>query len=220
MPKFQDDSIGRPWHLSGRVAKVGPMTDLATEEPRTRSSSVLTFLAHRWPTWCGLAVMAVSVLDMTTEMDDGRSQGLIVFMAALIYLATAVVSRQGVAWPLFGVSVVAVTLLRLFDVQLWTALVGGAVAIAIVGLAGGLLRGPRLSIAQVPAMLVFGGAALVALSLDPVLGSCLVAAALIGHAVLDVIVWRAREVVTRSLAEFCAVLDLTLGLAIIGLQVI
>jgi hypothetical protein len=164
--------------------------------------------------------MAVSVLDMTTEMDDGRSQGLVVFLAALIYLATAVVGRQGAAWPLFGVSVVAVTLLRLLDVHLWTALVAGAVAIAIVGLAGGLLRGPRLSAAQVPAMLVFGGAALVALSLDPVLGSCLVAAALIGHAVLDVIVWRAKEVVTRSLAEFCAVLDLTLGLAIIVLQVI
>jgi hypothetical protein len=52
-----------------------------------------------------------------------------------------------------------------------------------------------------------------------VLGGYLVAAALIGHAVLDVIVWRAREVVTRSLAEFCAVLDLTLGIAIIVLQV-
>jgi signal transduction histidine kinase len=160
--------------------------------------------------------MTVSVLDM----DDGRGQGLIVFLAALIYLAAAVVGRPGVVWPLFGVSVVAVTLLRLLDVHLWTALVAGAVAIAIVGLAGGLLRGPRLSAAQVPAMLVFGGAALVALSLDPVLGSCLVAAALIGHAVLDVIVWRAKEVVTRSLAEFCAVLDLTLGLAIIVLQVI
>jgi signal transduction histidine kinase len=215
VPKFQDGSIGRPWHLSARVARVEPMTDISTEAPHTGPSSVLTFLAHRWPTWCGLAAMTVSVLDM----DDGRGQGLIVFLAALIYLAAAVVGRPGVVWPLFGVSVVAVTLLRLLDVHLWTALVAGAVAIAIVGLAGGVLRGPRLSAAQVPAMLVFGGAVIVALSLDPVLGGYLVAAALVGHAVLDVIVWRAREVVTRSLAEFCAVLDLTLGIAIIVLQV-
>ncbi|MGN9783291.1 hypothetical protein ACTMTF_17785 [Nonomuraea sp. ZG12] len=196
------------------------MADISTGEPRTHS--VLTFLAHRWPTLAGLVAMALSVLDMTMEtaMDDGRSQGLVVFLAALIYLATAVVGRPGVVWPLFGVSVVAVTLLRLLDVQLWTALVAGAVSIAIVGLAGGLLRGPRLSAAQVPAMLVFGAAALVALSLDPALGSYLVAAALIGHAVLDVIVWRAKEVVTRSLAEFCAVLDLTLGVAIVVLQLV
>jgi hypothetical protein len=198
------------------------MADISTGKPRTHS--VLTFLAHRWPTLAGLAAMAVSVLDMATAtdtaMDDGRGQGLIVFLAALIYLATAVVGRPGVVWPLFGVSVVAVTLLRLLDVQLWTALVAGAVSIAIVGLAGGLLRGPRLSAAQVPAMLVFGAAAVVALSLDPALGSYLVAAALIGHAVLDVIVWRAKEVVTRSLAEFCAVLDLTLGVAIVVLQLV
>ncbi|MFI7450244.1 hypothetical protein ACIBQX_22320 [Nonomuraea sp. NPDC049714] len=196
------------------------MADISTGEPRTHS--VLTFLAHRWPTLAGLVAMALSVLDMTMEtaMDDGRSQGLVVFLAALIYLATAVVGRPGVVWPLFGVSVVAVTLLRLLDVQLWTALVAGAVSIAIVGLAGGLLRGPRLSAAQVPAMLVFGAAAVVALSLDPALGSYLVAAALIGHAVLDVIVWRAKEVVTRSLAEFCAVLDLTLGVAIVALQLV
>lgn len=196
------------------------MADISTGEPR--SHQVLTSLAHRWPTLAGLVAMALSVLDMTMETatDDGRSQGLVVFLAALIYLATAVVGRPGVVWPLFGVSVVAVTLLRLFDVQLWTALFGGAVSIAVVGLAGGLLRAPRLSAAQVPAMLVFGAAALVALSLDPALGSYLVAAALIGHAVLDVIVWRAKEVVTRSLAEFCAVLDLTLGIAIVVLQLI
>jgi hypothetical protein len=33
-----------------------------------------------------------------------------------------------------------------------------------------------------------------------------------------VIVWRANKVVARSLAEFCAVLDFTLGIAIIVLQ--
>jgi hypothetical protein len=111
--------------------------------------------------------------------------------------------------------VVAVTLLRLLDADPWPALVASAVSIAVIGLAGGRLRGPWLTAAQFPAMLVFGAAALVALSLSPDLGGYLVAAALIGHAVLDVVVWRAGKVVARSLAEFCGVLDLTLGVAIL-----
>jgi hypothetical protein len=56
------------------------------------------------------------------------------------------------------------------------------------------------------------------LSLSPELGAYPVAIALIGHAALDVVVWRARKVVARSLAEFCAVLDLTLGVAIVVVQ--
>lgn len=80
------------------------------------------------------------------------------FVAALVYLATAIVGRPGVVWILLG------------------------------------------------------------LSLSPDLGTYLVAAALIGHATLDVILWRARKVVVRSMAEFCAVLDLTLGVAIVVIQ--
>ena len=191
-----------------------PAAGHAAEEPETRRSSAgraLMALAHRWPTWCALALVTLSVLDM----DDGRGQALFVVLAALLYLATAVVGRPGVVWGLFGISLVAVTLLRLFEVDPWPALVARAVSIAVIGLVGGLLRRPWLTAAQAPAMLVFGAAALVALSLSPDLGGYLVAAALIGHAVLDVVVWRAGKVVTRSLAEFCGVLDFTLGVAIL-----
>lgn len=170
-------------------------------------------MAHRWPTWCGLAVAAQSALDV----GDGRGQAVIVFLAALIYLATAVVGRPGVAWLLFGASVVAVTLLRLFDLDPWPGLVGGAVSVAVVALVDGVLKRSRLTAAQLPALVLFGGAALLAVSLSPAVGGYLVAAALIGHATLDVIVWRADKVVTRSMAEFCAVLDLTLGVAILVL---
>ncbi|MFG1708199.1 hypothetical protein ACFLIM_33825 [Nonomuraea sp. M3C6] len=181
------------------------------ETPPSPVSRVLLALAHRWPTWCGLLFMVFNALDM----EDGRSSALIVFLAALIYLATAVVGRPGVVWPLFGISLVAVTLLRLLDVDPWPALVASAVSITVLGLVGGLLHKPWLTAAQFPAMLVFGAAALVALSMSPELGGYLVAAALIGHATLDVVVWRKGEVVTRSLAEFCAVLDFTLGVAIL-----
>ncbi|QFY11644.1 hypothetical protein GBF35_38210 [Nonomuraea phyllanthi] len=183
---------------------------------RSPAGRVLRFAARRWPAWCGLAMAVLSLLDL----EDGRGQAVIVFLAALIYLGTAIVGKPGVVWILFGASVVAITVLRVFQVDPWVPLIGGAVALLVLGLVSDLPRQPRLAAAQLPAMVVFGGAALTALSLSPAFGSYLVAAALIGHATLDTIVWRADKVVIRSLAEFCAVLDLTLGLLIIALQLI
>ncbi|MFB9208037.1 hypothetical protein ACFFV7_43130 [Nonomuraea spiralis] len=180
---------------------------------RSPVGRVLMAVARRWPTWLGLAFMGFTVLDLK----DGRDAALVVFLAALIYLATAVTGRPGVVWPMFGASVVAVLVLRLLDLDPWPGLVGGAVCVAAVGLGGGLLHTPWLGAVQVPAMLVFGAASVAALSLSPALGGCLVAAALIGHATLDVIVWRRNKVVARSLAEFCAALDLPLGVAVLVL---
>ncbi|SDK36034.1 hypothetical protein SAMN05421874_10770 [Nonomuraea maritima] len=189
-----------------------PHTSIATDASSPRRVS--TAIGHRWPTWFGLAFAALNLADF----QDGRALGLIVYLAALIYLATAVIGRPTTVWTLFWLSVVAVALLRVFDVDPWPPLVAGAASVTVVGLVGGLLRQPRLTAAQLPAMLVFGTAVLLALSLPPQLGGYLVAAALIGHAVQDVVVWRAGKVVARSMAEFCAVLDFTLGAAIIVLS--
>ncbi|YCK39386.1 hypothetical protein ACNF49_36625 [Actinomadura sp. ATCC 39365] len=182
---------------------------------RSPTGRVLMAVARRWPTWLGLAFMAFNVLGL----EDGRDAALVVFLAALIYLATAVTGRPGVVWPLFGASVVAVTVLRLLGLEPWPGLVGGAVCVAVVGLAGGLSRRPTLDAAQVPAMLVFGTVSVAALTLSPAVGGYLVAAALIGHAALDVVLWRRNKVVARSMAEFCAALDLPLGVAIVVLTV-
>ncbi|MEU1721284.1 hypothetical protein [Nonomuraea sp. NPDC005692] len=182
---------------------------------RSPTGRVLMAVARRWPTWLGLAFMVFNVLGL----EDGRDAALVVFLAALIYLATAVTGRPGVVWPLFGASVVAVTVLRLLGLEPWPGLVGGAVCVAVVGLAGGLSRRPTLDAAQVPAMLVFGTVSVAALTLSPAVGGYLVAAALIGHAALDVVLWRRNKVVARSMAEFCAALDLPLGVAIVVLTV-
>ncbi|MFC5822079.1 hypothetical protein [Nonomuraea harbinensis] len=184
---------------------------VASETPVSPAARLLRSLPHRWPTLAGLAFAAFSGLNM----GDARDEGMVVFLAALVYLATAVIGKPGVVWTLFCMSVVGVTALRLFDLDVWPALVASAVTLAALGLVNGMLGEPGLRAGQLPAMLVFGGAALAGLALPPVLGGCLVAAALIGHVVLDVIVWRADKVVTRSLAEFCAVLDLTLGVTIL-----
>ncbi|MEV3981157.1 hypothetical protein [Nonomuraea sp. NPDC049758] len=184
-------------------------------QERSPTGRGLMAVARRWPTVLGVAFMVFNVLGLK----DGRDAALVVFLAALVYLATAVTGRPEVAWPLFWASVVAVAALRLLGPAPWPGLVGGAVCVAVVGLAGGLVRRPTLVAAQVPAMLVFGAVSVAALSLSPAVGGCLVAAALVGHAVLDVVLWRRNKVVARSMAEFCAALDLTLGVVIVVLTV-
>ncbi|GAA3249559.1 hypothetical protein [Nonomuraea helvata] len=177
-------------------------------------SGVLPAVAQRWPTLLGLAFAALSLFDM----ENGRSLAFVVFLAALIYLGTAVLGKPGTVWALFIISTVAWVVLDRLEIDAWPGLVGGAISLIVIGLMGGLLRRPVLTAAQVPAMVVFGGAALLALTLSPQAGGFLVAAALIGHAVQDVLVWRAKQVVARSMAEFCMVLDLILGVGIVVLS--
>ncbi|SDK37131.1 hypothetical protein [Nonomuraea jiangxiensis] len=180
----------------------------------SESAGVLPAVARRWPTLLGLGFAAFNLLDVA----DGRRLGFVVFLAALIYLGTAVLDRPGAVWVLFVVSVVGWGVLERLGIDPWPGLVGAAICVVVLGLAGGLLRRPALTAAQVPAMLVFGGAALLALTLSPQAGGLLAAAALIGHAVQDVLVWRAKQVVARSMAEFCMVLDLALGVGLVVLS--
>jgi hypothetical protein len=64
-------------------------------------------------------------------------------------------------------------------------------------------------------MLAFGSIVLVALYVEPVLGGVLVAIGLIGHAAWDAYHYLRDRVVARSYAEFCAVLDLLVGAAVL-----
>ncbi len=63
-------------------------------------------------------------------------------------------------------------------------------------------------------MLALGGMAVVALRLDPMLGGLLVAVALVGHAAWDIHHHCTDRVVNRSLAQFCAVLDILVAVLV------
>ena len=92
-----------------------------------------------------------------------------------------------------------------------------ALVFLALGAARGLLRKPGGVTLQTAVMLDFGSTALVALYVDPNLGGTLVAIALIGHAAWDAYHLLRNRVVSRSYAEFCAVVDLLLGGAILFL---
>jgi hypothetical protein len=161
--------------------------------------------------WLALAWAAISLLDV----GDGLEYVLLLVLAAAGYLFITVVDRPRATWPVLFVLVATVVVLRLLGIDPWPALVVLAVALVVVGLIGGQLRRRGLYALQAPAVLAFIALGLAALSVPTDIGRYFVAAGLLGHAAWDAIHWRANKIVTRSFAEWCAVLDLSLGLGIL-----
>ncbi|TMS00559.1 hypothetical protein [Nonomuraea basaltis] len=184
--------------------------------PHSTVRRIASAVAGRWPTYLGIALAAATLFDG----DGGPNGALIVTVAALSYLTVAVLDRPGAVWlvivVLFGIGTAADTV----GIGYWLAFGPIALIVTVIGLVRGQLRRPGLYVLQAPQMLVVGVVVLLAEYGGLEFAGYLVAAALIGHAVWDVAHWRANKVVTRSLAEFCFVIDSLLGLGIIILLVL
>ena len=175
-----------------------------------RSQGIL----HRWPSALGLAVAAVQLVSGP----DTETVATVIGVAVLCYLGAAALDRRWVAWAGCVVVSLVVVASQMIGVAWWA--VGGTVALALV-IAGLLLRVPRPPLAaQTAALIGYGGAAMAALFLAPRVGLVLAGVALAGHTVWDVIHYRRNQVVHRSLAEFCVLLDVPLGVGAIVLAIV
>ncbi len=170
-------------------------------------------MQHRWPTVLGIAVAGIAGFDVDSALEFAT----LVIVMALVYLGAAVLDRRWSAWVLLPGGFAVIIVLRLLDlgVDPSVGLLIIACAFLVVGVVRQLWRGPRDFTLQVAGMVVFGGTAPVALYATPALGGYLVAAALLGHAAWDAVHFRRNQVVVRSYAEFCAVVDLLLSTVII-----
>jgi hypothetical protein len=168
-------------------------------------------LARHWGAWLGLAFAALSVYDLT----DGVVFADIIGLAALGYLVLAVLDRRSLTWPLVLLLTGSVVLLRVLDLTPAPVFAALAVLLAVAATLGGRLRQSSFHLLQSPLAVLFGAVAATATVVSVELGSYLVAAGLIGHAVLDVVLWRADRVVARSFAEWCAVFDVVVGVGIL-----
>ncbi|PZG07646.1 hypothetical protein C1I95_30810 [Micromonospora craterilacus] len=169
-------------------------------------------LRQRWPAALGVLVAAGTALGL----DYGGQAASVVAASGFVYLAAAATGRPGAAWPAFGVTFVLVGLGLAptgFDPVPWLCV--AALGIAIFGFVRAGWR-PAWSLPlQSAAMLALGAAALLALKADHVTGGVIVSVALFGHAAWDVWHHRTGRVVVRSLAEFCGVLDVLLGVGVL-----
>jgi hypothetical protein len=170
-------------------------------------------LLRRWPIAAGAALAALVGYDLT----GADELAPILAAAALVYLGAAALGRRDAAWPIFLGTFVVITVTKVtpVDVNATWLFLGLAVLFAGYGLARGAAR-PRHGLPlQAAAMAGFGALAAVTLAAHETAGAFLVAAGLLGHAAWDVHHFRTRRVVSRSLAEFCVVLDALLAVVVV-----
>ena len=121
-------------------------------------------------------------------------------------------------WPVVVTLIAGLIGLRLQDrIDPTLVLLGAAVTLVLWGAARGRLQRPGEFMLQTAGMVLFAVLALTALAVDPALGRYLVAAGWLGHAAWDFAHYRADTVVSRSFAEWCAVVDLLGGVSILVL---
>jgi hypothetical protein len=175
------------------------------------------FLAHRWPTALGVAVAALTVFDLRIDASSISFLSALVVLMPLVYVGAAVVDRRRFAWVVLVAAVTPLVLTRVLDLQinLHPAFLVAALAFLALAAARGRFRGQGSVPLQAAGMLVFGAAMLAALYVEPVLGGVLVAIGLLGHAAWDAVHYVRNRVVTRPYAEFCAVVDLLAGAAVL-----
>ena len=166
-----------------------------------------------WPTLAGLALAGFVAFDLPS----GTDAAAILAASGLVYLGAAALQKPSAAWPLFFLTVVVITASRLgwINVEATWILLGLALLLAVYGAVRRATRPLGGLPLQTIAMVVVGAMAGGALVVNENVGAYLVAAGLLGHAAWDLYHHRARKVVTRSLAEFCLVLDLLLAVAIV-----
>lgn len=185
---------------------------------RTARRSWAAAIRHRWPTWLAIALAALTAGGDSSGGGslEGLSDALLVF--ALNYLVLAVLQRRQATWVVATVVVSALVALRFQDwVDPSVALLVTALAFVLWGAVRGQLRRPGALMLETAGMLLFTALALAALSVDRELGRYLLAAGWLGHAAWDFAHYRADKVVSRSFAEWCAVVDFLGGVAILVL---
>lgn len=170
-----------------------------------------------WPSAAGIAFAAFVALDLFGGQEQGPDLAPVVAASGLVYLAAAALHKPSAAWPVFFVSVLVITAAKLGWIGVdatWPLF-----AIAALFAAYGLLRTARRSPGGLPlqaaAMLAFGAVAGVAIYVNEIVGAFMVAGGLLAHAAWDAYHHQANKVVSRSMAEFCFVLDTALAVAII-----
>ncbi len=170
-------------------------------------------LMHRWPTALGIAVAALAAFDL----QDGLEFAALTVLMALVYLGAAALDRRWSAWVLLLAGLLPTFFIPSnsgIDPSV-VLLLAAAPVFVVLGVARGQLRKPGGLPLQTAGMLAFGSTVLVALYVDPDFGGKLVAIAILGHAAWDAYHYLRNRVVSRSYAEFCAVVDLLLGAAIL-----
>ncbi|MGH8878082.1 MAG: hypothetical protein ACRD0P_12175 [Stackebrandtia sp.] len=173
------------------------------------------FLLRRWPT--ALAVlMAILTAGGSSTPEGVNSFANILPLLPLLYVVCAKLETRRYTWPLLAASFAVIFALRMFGViQLAAVFWAIALVVLVWGAFDGHLKRSGTLRVQALGMLVFGGLGLIGLVVDPEIARYLIAAGWFFHGVWDVVHLRLDKVVAKSFAEWCAVVDLIIGVEIL-----
>lgn len=179
--------------------------------PQARRLGVGGHLLARWPSVLGL----LALLSNAAGGVESHLVGMIIITAAGCYLAAAALGSRRAGWIVIGVSTVVILVTGLLGLDKTAAILVLGVGFAVFGFLRGTAIDRRELGLQTAAFIGFGALALAAMMSAPLLSMYLAAAATIGHAVWDAVYFLRQRVVEQSVTEFCFVLDLGLGIALL-----
>ncbi|MPZ53743.1 MAG: hypothetical protein GEU79_13600 [Acidimicrobiia bacterium] len=187
------------------------MTVIDTTTGGTTPNSKMRWVLGRWPTVLGVAIALLSVMHLTR----GAEVAFVLTASGLVYLGAAALGKRSYAWPMFIGAFVLITISKfaVVDVDPSLPMLVAAAGFIVIGVVRGAIN--RGFTAQTLAMVAIGAATLVALNVNPNLDGYLIAGGLFAHAGWDVYHHRREIVVSRSLAEFCFVLDTLVAIEIL-----
>lgn len=180
-------------------------------EPRPPDAERGHWLIQRWPTLvaAGLALISWGIPPM-------RAMHFLPILP-LLYVVVTGMGRRALTWPAAFVATGAFLILESLGVDTFTAIAAAAVAFAGVGAVAGRVRDVAI---QSAAFIAFFGLSLVAMSLEFTAGTLLIAAGWAGHGLWDLWHLLRDRAVSRTFAEWCAVVDLlaAAGLVVMALR--
>lgn len=185
-------------------------------QPPARRPTLRRPLLGWWPVVTGLAAGAFSIATDDPSSVDGVLLTLLIPTCA--YALIALVERRSWTWPLTGLVVVVQLAGDALSGSGTTILLGATAAVVVGGATLGRWRPPPAEMRWQPwGAMVFLAAVTSALLLDVTAAKVVVAVGLLLHGAWDVVHWRRDVVVSRSLAEWCAALDISLGIGVLAL---
>lgn len=205
--------------VPGRTAR--GMIDAMTEAALPRRASVV----DRWPTALALVVIAGAVTVMTLVDREVELFGPAIATMAGIYLMAYAIGRPATAWLAFVVLSVVVSVLQaLYRLEVLgiDPAVGMTVVLVLLWLwtvARRRFTDAGTFSVQTAGMVAFGAATLLCAAVQPRLGVLLAGVGFLAHGVWDAYHFRVKKVVNRPWSEFCAVIDLGVGVALIVVAV-
>jgi hypothetical protein len=189
------------------------MTDAAAQRPAR--------LTDRWPTALAIVTVAFAIGLMALVDNEAELFGPSVTVMAGIYMLAYVLDRPWTAWVAFAVMSAVMSVLQVLhglDVSWADPFVGIVVVVALLWLAAIARRrftDPETFSLQTAGMVVFGAITLICAATDPRLGAAVAGAGFLAHGLWDAYHFRIGKVVHRSWSEFCAVIDIPTGIALI-----